>query len=320
MPTTLAFIIPNHLSYLANTTCRYRFSEMFLIHFRLFRDEGFRGDRQKTRLMWLVETKTVEVFHEMVEAEMGVMMAKPYKFEAPQAHKDEWTIGHRDVNGVHAQRQEGLSYIGVHVPVGRLSADECVEIADLADKYSNKEVRFTVEQNLLFPNIANERIAEFSAEPIFTKAGSRLTINPGNIIGHVVSCTGAQFCPLAMVETKLSIDDITRKLEMMVKVPKPVRIHMTGCPNSCGQVQVADIGLMGAPAKKINAAGEKKAVPGVNIFIGGKVGEAASLMMEPAMKGIPMAEEDILPVLAKILCDTYKGVMITSEIPVSAAY
>jgi ferredoxin-nitrite reductase len=279
----------------------------FFIYFRLFRDEGARGDRQKTRLMWLVESKTVEVFSELVQQEMGVMMGKSYKFEAPQAHKDEWTIGHRDVNGVHAQRQEGLSYIGVHVPVGRLSADECVEIADLADKYSNKEVRFTVEQNLLFPNIANDRIAEFSAEP-------------GNIIGHVVSCTGAQFCPLAMVETKLSIDDITRKLEMMVKVPKPVRIHMTGCPNSCGQVQVADIGLMGAPAKKMNAAGEMKAVPGVNIFIGGKVGEAASLMMEPAMKGVPMSEEDILPVLAKILCDTYKGTMISSEIPVSAAY
>lgn len=292
----------------------------FLIKFRIFRDEGARGDRQKTRLMWLIESKTIEVFSEMIQQEMAVQMANPsYKFELPQEHKDEWTLGHRDVNGVHAQRQEGLSFIGVHVPVGRLSADECVEIADLADKYSSKEVRFTVEQNLLFPNIPNDKIAQFSAEPIFTRKGSRLTINPGHIVGHVVSCTGAQFCPLAMVETKLSIDDITRKLELMVTIPKPVRIHMTGCPNSCGQVQVADIGLMGAPAKKMNAAGELKAVPGVNIFIGGKVGEAASLMMEPALKGIPMAEEDILPVLAKILVETYGGKMITSEIPVLAS-
>lgn len=79
--------------------------------------------------------------------------------------------------------------------------------------------------------------------------------------------------------------------------------------HSCGQVQVADIGLMGAPARKANAEGVLKAVPGVNIFIGGKVGEQASLMMEPTMKGIPMDEEDLLPVLAKIIVDTYQGVM-----------
>ena len=199
---------------------------------RLFRDEGFRGDRQKTRLMWLVETKTVEVFSEMVAAEMAsIRGVASYSFQPVQAHKGEWTHGHRDVNGVHPQKQEGLSYIGVHVPVGRLSADECVEIADLAEKYCNSEIRLTVEQNVLFPNVANERVAEFLMEPIFTKEGSRLTPNPGHIVGHVVSCTGSQFCPLAMVETKLAIDDLTRKLELMVHVPKPVRIHMTGCPN-----------------------------------------------------------------------------------------
>ena len=88
-----------------------------------------------------------------------------------------------------------------------------------------------MEQNFLIPNVANERVAEFLAEPIFTKAGSRMTPNPGHIVGHVVSCTGAQFCPLAMVETKLAIDTLTRKLETMVHVPKPIRIHMTGCPN-----------------------------------------------------------------------------------------
>lgn len=66
---------------------------------------------------------------------------------------------------------------------------------------------------------------------------------------------------------------------------------------------------MGAPARKADAEGVMKAVPGVNIFIGGKVGEQASLQMEPAMKGIPMSEEDLLPVLAKIIVDTYQGVM-----------
>ena len=199
---------------------------------RIFRDEGFRGDRQKTRLMWLIETKTVEVFSEMVATEMAAIRGvESYTFQPVQAHKGAWEHGHRDVNGVHPQKQEGLSYIGVHVPVGRLSADECIEIADLAEKYSASEIRLTVEQNVLFPNVANERVAEFLKEPIFTKEGSRLQVNPGHIVGHVVSCTGAQFCPLAMVETKLAIDSLTRKLEEIVHVPKPIRIHMTGCPN-----------------------------------------------------------------------------------------
>ena len=85
--------------------------------------------------------------------------------------------------------------------------------------------------------------------------------------------------------------------------------HFLSLSLSCGQVQVADIGLMGAPARKANEEGVMKAVPGVNIFVGGKVGEQASLVFEPIMKGIPMSDEDLLPVLAKILVDTYQGVM-----------
>ena len=71
-------------------------------------------------------------------------------------------------------------------------------------------------------------------------------------------------------------------------------------PNSCGQVQVADIGLMGAPAKKMDEE-SGKAVPGCNIFVGGRVGEDAHLSLEPYKKGVPLDEEDLLPVLLEIL-------------------
>ena len=82
-----------------------------------------------------------------------------------------------------------------------------------------------------------------------------------------------------------------------------------GCPNSCGQVQLADIGLMGAPAKRMNAEGVMKAVPGVNVFVGGKIGEDAMLAETPMMTGIPLTEEDLIPVLTKILVDSFQGVM-----------
>ena len=184
--------------------------------------------------MWLIEEKTLPVFNDMVAKEMASLKGiSHYAFEPEQGFKDEWTLGHRDVVGVHPQKQTGLNWIGVHVPMGRLSADECVEIAALADKYSKGEIRLTVDQNFLLPNIPDDQVDAFKNEPIFTKEGSRLSIHPSNIIGHAVSCTGAQFCPLAMVETKIPIDRILRLLDAVVEMPHAVRIHATGCPNRC---------------------------------------------------------------------------------------
>ena len=111
---------------------------------------------------------------------------------------------------------------------------------------------------------------------------------------------GSQFCGLAMIETKAQATRISELLDQQLTVPRPLRIHWTGCPNSCGQVQVADIGLMGGPAKKMNAEGKMKAVPGVSIFVGGRIGEDAHLALDPYKTGVPMADEDLLPVLVDI--------------------
>lgn len=267
------------------------------------RDFGARGDRQKARLMWLIEEMGLDKFRQRVEGEMAEYVPQ-FKFEAAQEQTQPWDHGFRNVVGVHPQKQEGLSWVGIHVPVGRLSADECNAIADLADKYSGGEIRLTVDQNILLPNVKKNMIDSLLSEPILGP-GKRLSVNPGNIVGGIVSCTGSQFCPLALVETKNSIDSIARKLQTVVDVPRQVRIHMTGCPNSCGQAQLADIGLMGAPAKKADASGAMKAVPGVNIFIGGKIGEHAHLAAEPAMKGIPLTEDDLVPVLVKLLVEQF---------------
>ena len=137
------------------------------------------------------------------------------------------------------------------------------------------------------------------AEPALNGA-SRLSVNPGNIVGNTVSCTGAQFCGLAIIETKANAELIAAALQKRVHVPQPLRIHWTGCPNSCGQVQAADIGLMGAPAKRMNAEGKMKAVPGCNIYVGGVIGEDGYLALTPEIKGVPLAEEELLPVLTEI--------------------
>ena len=110
-----------------------------------------------------------------------------------------------------------------------------------------------------------------------------------------------------MIETKQNAESIAIALQKRVRVPKALRIHWTGCPNSCGQVQAGDIGLMGGPAKKMNAEGKMKAVPGCQIFVGGTIGEHGALTLTPEITGIPLDPEDLLPTLTQIVVDHFGG-------------
>jgi len=290
---------------------------------RIFRDEGGRKDRQTARLMWLVESygAVTEVdghprchpgyreavladitsygtgFEKRVE-EMQPRPTTPYERSASPASS---------YLGVHAQPQEGFSRVGVHVPVGRLSVAEAREIAALADKYSaDGEIRLTVEQNVILPNVKDEDLPALLAEPCL-HGDSRLRVQPGNIVGNLVSCTGAQFCGLAIIETKSNAELIAEAVQEKVDVSRDVRIHWTGCPNSCGQVQAADIGLMGGPAKKANAEGKMKAVPGVKMFVGGTIGEHGKLQLDSEPEGIPI--EDLTPHLVETVVNHFGGVV-----------
>lgn len=273
---------------------------------RIFRDEGGRGDRQKARLIWLIEQYGVAEFKKAVIKEItsydrGVTVddAQPGPTEP---------FERRELIGVHNQKQEGMSRVGILVPVGRLSAKECRQIADLAEKYSASEIRLTVEQNIILPNVDNTKVTALLTEDAVGK-DSRLQVNPGFIEGNVVSCTGAQFCGLALIETKSQAEEVAKKLEKLVTVTRPIRIHWTGCPNSCGQVQVADIGIMGGPARKLDKdTGKMMAVPGCKIFVGGRIGEDAHLALEPYKSGIPLDDEFLIPELVEILKNEFGAV------------
>jgi ferredoxin-nitrite reductase len=208
--------------------------------------------------------------------------------------------------GVHAQKQEGLSWVGIHVPVGRLSVSEARQIADLAEKYNpDGEVRLTVEQNLLIPNVKDEDVAALLAEPALN-GGSRLSVQPGKIVGNLVSCTGSQFCGFAIIETKNNSERIVAQVQERLEIDHDVRIHFTGCPNSCAQVQAADIGLMGGPAKKLDpASGKMKAVPGVKMFVGGTVGEHGKLQLDAEPEGFPI--DELVPRLTDLIIDRFGG-------------
>jgi ferredoxin-nitrite reductase len=266
---------------------------------RIFRDESDRKDRQKARLIWLVEKYGVESFKKAVIAEVKKYNRGVLIQDTQPTPMDWTTFSRRDLLGVHNQPQNDKVRVGVLVPAGRLSVSESRQIADLADEYSAGEIRLTVEQNIIFPNVDASKVAKLLKEPALNSRNSRLKVNVGFIEGNMVSCTGAQFCGLALIETKENAESIVRQLEDLVEVDRPIRIHWTGCPNSCGQVQVADIGIMGAPARKKMPDGTSVAVPGCKIFVGGRIGEDAHLAIDPIQDKIPL--EDLIPELVAIL-------------------
>ena len=255
----------------------------------VFRDRGPRANRQKSRLMWLIDELGLEQFRSAVEQEFGRTLPAA-------ALKDEITWDKRDHIGIYPQKQSGLNYVGLHVPVGRLQASDLFDLARIAEVYGSGELRLTVEENVIIPNVPDSRIESLVKEPLL----QRFSIEPAPLMRALVSCTGAKFCNFALIETKSRAVAMIEELDVELSLPKPIRIHWTGCPNSCGQPQVADIGLMGTKVRK-----NGKTLEGVDIYMGGTVGKEAHLGA-CVQKGI--ACEDLKPLLHQLLVEQFGAV------------
>ena len=255
----------------------------------VFRDNGLRENRAKSRLMYLIDEWGIEKLREEVAKQMG----KSLEYAAA---KDEIEWEKRDHIGVHPQKQTGLNYVGLQIPVGRMYASDMYEFARLADTYGNGDMRLTVEQNLIITNVSDGFVPVLLKEPLLEK----FPANPDNLMRGLVSCTGNQFCPVAIVETKNRSLALTQQLSATYDLPKVVRIHWSGCPNSCAQPQVADIGFTGCKTRK-----DGKVVDGVDIYMGGTVGKDAHLGT-CVMEKVPC--EDLYEVVGKLLVDRFGAV------------
>ncbi len=264
----------------------------------VYRNNGLRANRQKARIMYLIEDWGIEKFRSEVEKQLGHSLQTA-------AEKDEILWDKRDHIGIHSQKQPALNYIGLHIPMGRMFAEDMFDLARLADVYGSGEIRLTVEQNVIIPNIPDSRIASLLKEPLL----QRFKVNPETLERSLISCTGAEFCNFALIETKNRALEMIKELDAELFVPKTVRFHWTGCPNSCAQPQVADIGLMGTKVRK-----NGKTLEGVDIYLGGKVGKDAHLGT-CAIKSIPC--EDLKPVLRDLLIKDF-GAQPKSEAELTA--
>lgn len=241
----------------------------------------------------------IEVFRSEVEKRMP--MKKLERASKEELVQKQWE--RRDILGVHPQKQQGLSYVGLHIPVGRIQADEMDELARISDEYGSGELRLTVEQNIIIPNVANSKLDALLEEPLLKQ---KFSPEPSILMKTLVACTGNQFCGQAIIETKARALKVTEEVERQVAVARPVRMHWTGCPNTCGQVQVADIGFMGCMTRDENG----KVVEGADIFLGGRIGSDSHLG-EVYKKGVPC--KDLVPVVADILVEYFGAVQRNRE-------
>ncbi|NGM82372.1 nitrite/sulfite reductase [Paenibacillus sp. 7124] len=252
----------------------------------IFRDYGYREKRHHARLKFLMADWGAEKFKDKLVELIG---------ELPARGEDK-TIGWQAAYfyGVQPQPQQGLNYVGLNVPVGRLNADELTQLADLADAYGDGHIRTTMSQNAILSGVPDDKVDDLLAAPLL----KRLTPAPKPFISRTVACTGNEFCSLALVETKKRAVAIAEFLDERLALEENVRIHIIGCPNACGQKQIADIGLQGALVKTPEGM-----VEAFDIAIGGTLGGGAqgpAAKFAQPLKGRVKADE-VAGVLEQLL-------------------
>jgi ferredoxin-nitrite reductase len=247
----------------------------------IYRDHGYREKRHHARLKFLVADWGPEKFKEELIKLTG---------ELPTRGEDKtvgWTAAYFD--GVHPQKQAGLNYAGLNIPIGRLSGTEFAELARIADQYGDGHIRTTISQNIIISGIADDKVDAFLQEKVL----ERLTPNPKHFMSRTVSCTGNEFCNLAVVETKQRAAMVAEYLDANVNLDEEIRIHFIGCPNACGQKHIADIGLQGALIKTPEGM-----VDAFDIAVGGILGPNATF--NTTLKGRVLGDK-VAPVLEQLI-------------------
>src|SRR5205814_1457509 len=242
-------------------------------------------DRKKARLCYLLDRIGVAEFLKRVQAKLAFPLRfVPREQCSPRAPVDKH--GHL---GIHAQRQTGLSAIGIAIPVGRMSAEQMRGLAQLADEFGNGELRVTVWQNVILPNVLDARVGAAAAS--IKNIG--YDVSASAIAGCVVACTGNTGCRFSATDTKGQAVALARYLDQRIKLDTPINIHLTGCPNSCAQHFIADIGLLGAQVPQADAS-----IDGYHVLVGGGVEQERGLGREIA-KNVPF--EHVPPLVERLL-------------------
>lgn len=252
----------------------------------IFRDSAvLRESRERARMKFLFLNHgwTAEKFREELERRLGCAL----DLAGPEAIPEDL---YRDHAGIHSQKQPGLCYVGISVQRGRMTADQMRAAADLSERFADGQLRTTGMQNLVIVNVPQR-----NAVPLAGELGSiDLRVEASPFWRGIIACTGTEFCKLAITETKGFARWLAEELEeRLPEFDQQLKLHITGCPNSCGQHWVADIGIEG---KKLKANG--KLVDAYYFCLGGGTGRHSAIARPvgyrcPALE-VPEAVERLL--------------------------
>jgi len=235
---------------------------------RVFVDHGDRTNRAKARLKHLLDAFGFDKFIAALEERLNRKLVRaPADAIAPRPAFDRFAH-----IGAHRQKQDGYFWLGIALPVGKLTAVQMRGIATIANQLGDGDIRLTVWQNLLISGVPQARLAEAKV----AIAALSLSTQATSIRAGLVACTGNAGCRLAMSDTKRHAEAIAQWCESRVALDCPLNIHLTGCPNSCAQHYIGDIGLLGTKTQASGqAADEEDAAEAYNIHVGGGFGPQA---------------------------------------------
>ncbi|WP_409216572.1 NirA family protein [Prosthecobacter sp.] len=228
---------------------------------RVFIQFGDRTNRKKARFKYVIEDKGLDGVLTEVEKLLKFKLTRLAADSPTQEKRSFSQQGHSHV-GTYPQKQEGLVYVGATVPVGQMTAKQLVRLADLADSYGSGEVRLTVWQNFIIPNVKTAYAATLAKS--LKKLGFPCETSP--LRNGFIACTGNKYCKFAASDTKGHAIAMMDYLDKRVKLDQPVNVHFTGCAHSCAQHFMGDIGLLGTKVK--SESGE-----GYHVTVGGGFGE-----------------------------------------------
>ena len=234
-------------------------------------DPRYRLSRVKARFKFMVDDYGPELMREKIEAQYGTPLARVH---SPVS------TGYTDHLGVNAQRQDGLSFIGFPVSYGWMNGAQQRAIADLVDEYGG-DFRITRQQNFILGNVPNARVEEVIAR--VAEIGFPLDVN--RLRGSSIGCTGEPYCNYAVTETKYRLKDLVEHLEVVFgKDVEGLRLQLDGCPHSCGQHWLGDIGVQGTTARERTADGAKQQA--YDIYLRGGIGARATIGT-PLIRRVP---------------------------------
>jgi len=264
--------LTGHLSFAGDTGVIVKPAEATLVAdavVRVFIDTGDRTDRTKARLKYVLDKMGVEKFIGLMEEKLGRKLTRA----VPGALAPRPAFSRTAHLGIHPQKQDSLNWIGVVIPVGRMTVAQMKGLADIACDLGDGDIRLTVWQNLLLAGVPTGKLD--AAKARIETLG--LAIETNAIRSGLVACTGNTGCKFAASDTKRHAEDIAAWCETRVSLDTPVNIHLTGCHHSCAQHFVSEIGLL---ACKVQESEDGDAVEGYHILIGGGFGPYAALGRE----------------------------------------